>query len=144
MRYGSLELVFKATPDPEEARLVAAAIHFGRTNQHLPEGARFDDWSPTDATTEAEFRSFVGAAGLRMHSKVEGEYTYLILDAGASAVFDDGLLHSVRYRRADPSPRRRQMSVSLPESTLSQLRARADSENISLQELIQRVLSTTP
>jgi hypothetical protein len=143
LRYGSLELVFKTVPDSDDTRLIATVIYFGRPNQQLPADARFDDWSPTEATTEAEFRDFVGAAGLQVHSKVEGQYTQLVLDSGASAVFDDASLHSVRYRRADKSPRRKQMSVSLPETTLSQLRARAERENMSLQELIERVLSTT-
>jgi hypothetical protein len=79
--------------------------------------------------------------GLRAHFKVDGEYTHVLLDSGASAVFDEGRLHSIHYRRADKSARRRQMSVSLPESTLSELRARAQRENVSLAELIERVLS---
>jgi hypothetical protein len=143
LRYGSLELVFKTVPDTDDARLVSVAIYFAKPNQQLPPGAGFEDFAPNQATTESELRSFVDSAGLHVHSKVEGQYTHLVLDTGASAVFDDGLLHSVRYRRADKSPRRRQMSVSLPENTLTQLRARAESEHISLQELIERVLSAT-
>src|SRR5688500_17455578 len=79
LRYGPLELVFKTVPETDDARLVAAAIYFGRRNQQLPPGARFDDWSPTDATSEAEFRGFIGSAGLQVHSKVEGQYTHLVL-----------------------------------------------------------------
>jgi hypothetical protein len=74
---------------------------------------------------------------------VDGQYTHLVLNSGGSAVFDDGRLHSVHFRRADKGALRRQMSVSLPENTLSQLRERAQRERISLQELIERVLSTT-
>ncbi len=143
LRYGSLELVFKTVPDTDKTRLVAAAIYFGRPGQQLPPAARFDDGSPADTTTEIEFRDFIGSVGLQVHSKVEGQYTHLVLDSGASAVFADGRLHSVRYRRADKSSRRKQTSVSLPEATLNELRARAEREHISLQELIERVLSTT-
>jgi hypothetical protein len=143
LRYGSIELVFKTVPDTDDSRLVAAAIYFGRPSQPLPDAARFEDWLPTDGTSEDEFRTFVDSAGLQVHSKVDGEYTHLVLDTGASAVFDDGRLHSVRHRRADKSSRRKQMAVSLPESTINELRARAEREHISVQELIERVLSTT-
>ena len=143
LRYGSLELVFKTDPERDDARLVSVAIYFAKTHQQLPRGATFEDFTPNAETTENELRSFVASAGLHMHSKVEGQYNHLVLDSGASVVFDQDRLHSMRYRRVEKSPRRKQMSVSLPENTLSQLRARAENEHISLQALIERVLSTT-
>jgi hypothetical protein len=143
LRYGSLELVFKTVPDTDDTRLISIAIYFAKPKQQCPVGAKFEDFSLGSATTEAEFRKFIADAGLQVHSKVVGQYTHLVLDSGASAVFDEGRLHSVRYRRADKLPRRRQMSLSLPESTLSELRARAENEKISLQQLIERELSRT-
>ena len=142
LRFGSLELTFKTVPQTDDTRLVAAAIYFNRPSQQLPSALKFDDWTPTDATTEPEFRAFVTSAGLETHSKVDGEYTHLVLNSGASVVFDEGHLHSVHFRRAEKAVRR-QMSVSLPEETLSQLQACAQREHISLQELIERVLTTT-
>jgi len=143
LRFGSLELAFKTVPQTDDTRLISVAIYFNRPKQQLPAALKFDDWTPTDATTEAEFRQFIASTGLDVHSKVDGQYTHLVLNSGGSIAFDDGQLHSVHFRRSEKGSMRRQMSVSLPENTLSQLRARAQHEHISLQELIERVLSTT-
>jgi len=51
LRFGSLELAFKTVPQADDTRLVAAAIYFNTPNQQLPPSLRFDDWTPTDATT---------------------------------------------------------------------------------------------
>lgn len=143
LKFCSIELAFKFVPDTNDSRLIAIAIYFSLPKRQLPPSVVFEDWTPTAETTEAEFRDFVQSAGMQIHTRVDGENKNLILDSGASIVFVDERLHSVHFRRADGSAQRRQMSVSLPESTLSQLRARAERENVSLQELIEKVLSTT-
>lgn len=142
-KFGSIELAFKYVPEIRASCLIAIAVYFFDPKRHLPPTVAFEDWTPTLQTTEAEFRGFLESAGLHAHSKVDGEQTTLILDSGASVVFDEDHLHSVHFRRADRPPQRRQMSVSLPESTLSQLRARAQREKIPLQKLIEKMLSTT-
>jgi len=144
-KYGSIELAFKHAPGTNESRLVAIAIYFSMPNRRLPASVAFDDWTPTSDSTEADFRNFLDSAGMQIHSRVDGdgENTYLVLDSGASIAFADEHLHSVHFHRTDKAAPRRQMSVSLPESTLTQLRARAERENVSIQELIEKVLSTT-
>jgi hypothetical protein len=143
LKFGSIELAFKHIPDTNDSRLIAIAIYFSIPKRSLPPSVVFEDWTPTADTTEADFRDFLNSAGMRIHSNVDGENKYLVLDSGASIVFVDEHLHSVHFRRADKAAIRRQMSVSLPESTLTQLRARAEREKVSLQELIEKVLSTT-
>lgn len=142
LKFGSLELAFKFIPGTNDSRLIAIAIYFSIPDRVLPSSVVFEDWTPTGGTTEADFRNFLGSAGLGVHSKVDGENKYLVLESGASIVFVDDRLHSVHFRRSDKRATRRQMSVSLPDSTLTQLRARAERENISLQELIEKMLST--
>lgn len=143
LKFGSIELAFKHVPDTKDSRLIAIAIYFSIPNRRLPASVVFEDWTPTADTTEADFRDFLRSAGMQIHSNVDGENKNLVLDSGASIVFVDERLHSVHFRRADRGAPRRQMSVSLPESTLTQLRARAEREKVSLQELIEKVLSTT-
>ena len=143
LKFGSIELAFKHVPDAKDSRLISIAIYFSIPKRSLPPGIVFEDWMPTGDTTEADFRDFFHSAGMQVHSTADGENSYLVLDSGASIVFVDQHLHSVHFRRPDKAVPRRQMSVSLPESTLAQLRARAERENVSLQELIERMLATT-
>jgi hypothetical protein len=143
LKYGSIELAFHHAPDANSSRLIAIAIYFSLPKRMLPPSVVFEDWTPTGDTTEEDFRDFVQSAGMHACSRIDGENRNLVLDSGASIVFVDEHLHSVHFRRADKAPLRRQMSVSLPESTLTQLRARAERENVSLQELIEKVLSTS-
>jgi len=143
LMFGSIELAFKLIPETNDSRLIAIAIYSSIPERSLPPSVRFEDWTPTGDTTEADIRNVLSSVGLRIHSKVDGENKNLVLDSGASIVFVDDRLHSVHFRRADKVPPRRQMSVSLPENTLTRLRARAERENISLKALIEKVLSTT-
>lgn len=144
LKFGSIELAFKLIPETNDSRLISIAVYFSIPSRNLPPSVVFEDWTPTADTTEADFRHFLSQAGIRIHSNVDGENKYLVLDSGASIVFVDERLHSLHFRRADKGAIRRQMSVALPESTLTRLRARAERENVSLQELIERVLSKTP
>jgi hypothetical protein len=109
----------------------------------MPNAVVFEDWTPTDQTTETDLCKFLDSSGIQSHLKVDGETKYLEIDSGASVVFDDGCLHSIHFHQADKLPARRQMSVSLPEATLSQLRARAEREKVSLKDLIEKVLTTS-
>ncbi len=142
-KYGCVELTFKDVPQTTDKRLVGVAIYFDRADGRLPHGTRFDDWMPEATTTEAEFRQFLENASLEVHSHVDGQYRSLILDTGARIVFDERRLHSVHYRRVDKAPPRRQMSVSLPEGTLTRLHEQARREQISVQQLVERMLSAT-
>jgi hypothetical protein len=142
LKFGAMELAFKYIPDTKDSRLIAIAIYFWDPARALPATVRFDDWTPTANTTEAEFGNFVESIGLKACMRDDGDSKDVMLDSGGSAVFADDRLHSIHFRRADKAPPRKQMSVSLPETTLEQLRARARRENISVQELIEKVLST--
>lgn len=142
LKFGSIELAFKHIPDTNDSRLVSIAIYFFNPKRKLPPPVAFKDWTPTSDTTEPQFLEFLRSAGLQAESGDNGESKSLILRSGASIAFVDGHLYSVHLRHADRRATRRQMSVSLPESTLTQLRDRAKREKVSLQELIERVLST--
>lgn len=143
LKFGSIELAFKQVPDTDDSRLVSIAIYFFDPERKLPPTIMFEDWMPTSETTEAQFREFLGSTAMQAQFRVDGENKNLVLPSGSSIVFVDDQLHSVHFRRADKGMPRRQMSVSLPESTLTQLRDRAKREKVSLQELIEKVLSTT-
>ncbi|HEY0007347.1 MAG TPA: hypothetical protein VGB55_01375 [Tepidisphaeraceae bacterium] len=143
LKFGAIELTFKQVPDTDDTRLVAASLYFYDERRRFPEHITFLDWLPNANTTETEFSSFLAKASLSVHSRVDGEYAHLVVDTGASATFVGGQLHSVHYRRVDKRPSRRQMSVSLPERTVEQLRARALREKISISELVEKVLSAS-
>ena len=139
LKYGSMELSFKLVPETVTTRLVAVSIHFGWPDFALP--VAFDDWTPRSDSSEADFRRFAERVGLSVHSSVDGTYRSLVLSTGARVVFEEGSLHSVSFRRAEKKVERRQMSVSLPQTTLNRLQTRAHLEKISVQELIEKVLS---
>lgn len=142
LKFGSVELAFKHIPETSDSRLVSIAIYFFDPERKLPARIMFNDWTPTSETTEAQFRQFLDSTSLKAQSREDGESKNLVLPSGASIVFADDQLHSVHFRGADKGTPRRQMSLSLPESTLTQLRDRAKREKVSLQELIEKVLST--
>ena len=143
LKFGSVELTFKFVPETGDSRLISLTIYFAFPNRTVPPKVKFEDFAPTGDTNEAEFKNFLSSAALTSRSKVEGDSAYLILDSGATIVFEDDRLHSIHVHRADKTHARKQMSVSLPAETVDQLRARAKRENLSVQELIEKVLSTT-
>jgi hypothetical protein len=127
-------------PGSTDCRLVSIAIHFDRPDRGLPPGLRPGDWEPTNQTTADQFRRFATEAGLTVRSSVQGEQSYLVLSSGASAVFVDERLHSIHYKRANKKPDRRQMTVSLPDETVELLQRRAREENVSVHDLIDRLI----
>jgi hypothetical protein len=141
LKYGSIELAFGKVPGTADSRLVSAAIYFFNPQRTLPPNVIFEDWSPSGETFEREFREYLASIKVDVHSKGDDENTYLELESGASVVFVEGRLHSIHYHRRDRREVRRQVSVSMPEVTLNQLRDRARRENVPLNELIERVLS---
>ena len=142
-KYGSLQMAFKRVPGADDSRLVGITIYFAVADLRVPPEATFEDWSPNGQTTEVEVRGFLEAVGLKVHSRVDGEHTNLVLESGAGIAFAEGHLHNIRFYRADRATIRRQVSVSLPDRTLSLLRVRARERKISLQELLEEVISTS-
>lgn len=142
LRYGSVELGFGPIAGTEDSRLASVAIYFFDSLRTLPAGVTFEDWVPTQNTSEADFHRFLDSIKLAAHTRVDGENTNLMLETGTSVVFVEGRLHSIHHLRRDRRAARRQLSVSIPESSLNQLRERARRENVPLNELIERILLT--
>jgi hypothetical protein len=139
-KHGAVELAFGVLPGTNDSRLISGSIYFFNPKRKLPAGLVFEDWFPTQSTSEADFRRFLESIKLTADSRVDGENTNLLLETGASVVFVEGRLHSIHYRRRDSGAARRQLSVSIPETSLTQLRERALRENVPLNELIERIL----
>ena|SRR6185437_13509931 len=102
-----------------------------------------DDWitKPTGETTESEFCCFLDATAIQVHSKSRGEEEEcLTLNTGASAVFVQGKLHSIHFKRIENKNARKQTSVSLPKETVQMLKQRAQAERISVPVLIERLI----
>lgn len=140
LRYGAVELAFLHIPDTDDSRLVCAAIHFDQPDREVPQRLRPTDWMPTSRTTEAEFRRFLAGTGVPVHSSVRGEQEHLILASGANAVFVEGTLHSIHFKRSDKKPERKQMTVSLPEQTVEMLKRRALEKRVSVQDLLENLI----
>ena len=142
LKYGAVELTFHQVPDTADARLTGVSIKCGLPEHDPPLHATFEDWTPDGDTNVEEFDTFLKKAALNVHAKVEGEQTSVIMETGATAVFTDGLLYGIYFRRVDRATTRRQMSIAVPEATLRELRSRAAREKVSLQHLVEQVLSS--
>ena len=141
LKYGAVELTFHQVPDTPDSRLSGISIKFGLPHDDSSH-ATFEDWTPDADTTVDDFRQFLNTGGSTVYATVDGEQTSLILDTGATAVFTDDRLYGVYYRRADKDATRRQVSVTLPETTLKELRTRAAREKVSFQHLVEQVLTS--
>ena len=101
LKFGSVEVAFKTVPGTDDQRSIAMGVYFGIPGRDLPPRIDFEDWNATENTTEEDARRFLAQAGIGVHSRVDGEIRNLILDPGSSMAFDEGLLRSMHYRRAD-------------------------------------------
>lgn|GEM_PF-3685625 len=140
LRYGAVQFSFVAVPDTKDSRLASVAIYFDDADRPIPPPLSPTDWLPTGNTTEQQFRQFLDQVEIHVHSSVQGEQEYLILDSGASIVFVEGKLHSVHFKRRDKKPQRKQMTVSLPEEAVERLQHRAHEQGLSVQALIERMI----
>jgi hypothetical protein len=138
VKYGAVELAFK--PMGEPLTLASIAVHFGASEREIPAALRPADWVPTGGTSVDEFRRFVAETGIAMHADVWEEQETLLLDTGATAVFVHGRLHSIHFKGTSKKPERRQMTVSLPEQVVQQLRERAQEQHVSIHELVENLI----
>jgi hypothetical protein len=143
LRFGAVEFAFKHIPDTADSRLVSIAVHFDRADRNIPALVRPTDWLPTSETTEQEFRGFLEASCIQLHSIIAGDDECLILLSGASAAFRDKKLQSIHFRGGEKKNDRKQMTVSLPEETVERLRQRAKDERVSVHDLIERMIKAS-
>ena len=140
LRYGGVEFAFRAIPGSRESKLASIAIYFHPPGREIPEKLRPSDRGLSHGASAADIHQLLDSAALSACSTIDGEQEYLTLDSGASIVLINGRLHSVHFKAAEKEPERKQITVSLPEETVQKLKHRAAVEQLSVPNLIEKMI----
>lgn len=104
LRYGSLELGFIRPVRDVSSRLATISLYFGRGDK-LPSWLDAVEWPISEFTTVDQFRKYLEAIGLRVHSSVTSEPNeYLTTETGVRASFVDGQLRLIHAAEVSQVP----------------------------------------
>jgi hypothetical protein len=136
LKYGGLQLTFLGQPGSADRSLAHIGLYFGPRAEPIPQPALPADFMGTPETTIAEVREFLTRVGLNVPAAIEYEDTNsLILPSGATITFDAKKLRSINFASPRRTPAKKQISVSVSEDTLNQLRTLARQLNRSVAEV---------
>jgi hypothetical protein len=133
LKYGGLQLVFRKRPGATDRELTNIGLYFSGRAEPLPEPARPTDFKGSPDTTLRDIRAFLADANLRQFEW--DQVGNLILPSGAAIAFEDELLQSVHFSAPAGKRATKQLSISLSNETLNQLRTVAKQSKRSVSEL---------
>ncbi|MGH7140370.1 MAG: hypothetical protein ACREHD_31935 [Pirellulales bacterium] len=104
LKYGSLELGFIRPVRNVSSRLATISLYFGRGDK-LPDWLDPVEWPISEITTIDQFRKYLEAIGLRVHSSATAEPNeYLITETGVRASFVNGQLRLIHAADVSQAP----------------------------------------
>lgn len=104
IKYGSLELGFIRPARDISSRLATISLYFGR-GDHLPSWLGAVEWPISEITTINQFRRYLDAIGLCVHSSVTTEPNeYLVVETGVRVSFVNGRLRLIHAAELSDSP----------------------------------------
>jgi len=142
-KYGPVELGFYKDRSAESGppTLTFIGLYFRTPREHVPSQLAWSGWLPTAGTTVADFTNYFTTVPIE-HSALVSEdgLEYLIISSGVRITFSQGKLDSIQLI-ARRKPKRRQLSVSVPDEIWKRIRKEALEDKVSMSELCSKWIS---
>src|SRR3954454_23757961 len=102
LKYGPIQLTFWKASKEKAHQLREIVAMYQPETEAPPDHLKFADWSPERPPTERDFRDFMHRIGYMPVHMVEGlSERQLIFPSGVTALFSDGMLHSIRLAQRE-------------------------------------------